>query len=66
VGLTVTENSLNGKIKAESTFYPSTNYWDPLAYDDDIDDDDINNTMNSGEHKAIPTHNDTAQALTAI
>ena len=66
MGLTLTENSLIGKIKTYSTFYPSMNYWAPLAYEDDIYIDDIHDTTNSGEHKVTPTHNDTAQALTAI
>ncbi len=64
--LLVTENLLNGKIRSDSTFYRSMNYWVPLAYNDDINDDDINNTTKSGEQKLMPTHNDTVQALTAI
>jgi hypothetical protein len=37
-GPTVTENSVNGKIKHESPLYPSSNYWAPLTEDNDIED----------------------------
>ena len=66
MGLTVTENSLNGKINSDSTLYTSTNYWAPLAYDDDIDNDDTNDTTNGSEHTALPVPSEIAQALTAI